>query len=182
MEPRRDPRLRVVGAEGRAFVLAGGRSKRFGEDKARHPVEGVPMVLRVASALAASGLSVCVVARDDRLADLGVPILVEPPGPVHPLSGVLAGLEAVGPGGSALFSPCDLPWLDSDSVLQLTSGDPPRVAQGQPLVAWLPGSWVEWVRTLRAAAAPARRLVSRAQEVELPDVALRNVNRVGDLR
>ena len=165
-----------------AYVLAGGLSRRFGVDKARHEVEGVPMVLRVARALAATGLEVRVVARDDRLVDLGLPVLVEPPGPIHPLSGVLAGLEAVGPGASALFAPCDLPWLDAEAIELLVAGDPPRVARGQPLVAWLPGSWSPWVRELREDGAPARLLASRAEEVDLPEGTLRNVNRQADLR
>lgn len=164
-----------------AFVLAGGRSSRFGADKARHPVEGVPMALRVAKALGSTGLPVRLVARDQALADLGLPVLVEAPGPVHALSGVLAALEAVGPDGLALLAPCDLPWLDPAAVALLCAADPPCIAVGQPLVAWLPGHLAPTVRAWRDAGAPVRRLVDHAAGIALPQAALRNVNRPSDL-
>ncbi len=164
-----------------AFVLAGGRSRRFGTDKARHAVGGEPMALRVARALGSGGLPVVLVARDDGLADLGVPVLVEPPGPVHALSGVLAALEAVGPAGRALIAPCDLPWLTAEEVATLCAGDAPRAAQGQPLLAWLPGAWAPRVRAWRDAGDPARRIAQDAVSVALDPAALANVNRLGDL-
>ncbi len=139
------------------------------------------MALCVARVLSGTGFQVALVARDNHLADLGMPILVEPDGPIHPLSGVLAALEDVGPTGRALIAPCDLPGLDPASVALLLAGDPPRVAEGQPLLAWLPGEWAARVRTLRDAGAPARRLAEGAIQVSLATDALHNVNRLEDL-
>ena len=81
-------------------VLAGGLSRRFGEDKALALVDGVPMALRVAEAMRAAGLPVVLAAPDDRLACLGLPLLIEPDeGPRHPLRGLWAAL-GVGVGGA----------------------------------------------------------------------------------
>jgi len=170
-----------VAAQDRAFVLAGGRSRRFGSDKARHPVAGVPMAALVAQVLGSSGLPVALVVRDRGLASLGLPLLVEPPGPVHALSGVLAALQAVGPRGRALIAPCDLPALTPQAVQTLIGGAPPRIAKGQPLLAWLPGTLAETVRKWRDEGAPVRALVAVCAQVALDPTALRNANRPADL-
>jgi molybdopterin-guanine dinucleotide biosynthesis protein A len=170
-----------VADRARAFVLAGGRSERFGTDKARFVVQGVPMLLRVAQALSSTGFTVTLVSRDDSLGDLGLPILVEPPGPIHPLSGVLAALIGVGPTGIALIAPCDLPWLDAESVATLIEGAPPRVALGQPLLAWLPGEWAQRTRSWRDAGKPVRSLFAQATQVQLSPSVLLNANRPSDL-
>jgi molybdopterin-guanine dinucleotide biosynthesis protein A len=164
-----------------AFVLAGGWSRRFGSDKARHPVDGVAMAVRIAGVLRGTGLPVRLVARDAGLEDLGLPVLVEHPGPVHALSGVLAALEAVGPQGRALIAPCDLWDLDLATVRALISEEPPRIALGQPLLAWLPGSLAATVRAWRDAGAPVRNLRFVTTQVALDPVALRNANRPSDL-
>ena len=75
----------------RAFLLAGGASRRFGANKARHPIDGLPMALHVARALADVLGEVTLVAPDEALRDLGLPLLLEPAeGPRHPLRGVVA--------------------------------------------------------------------------------------------
>ncbi len=139
------------------------------------------MVLRLARVLAVSGLPVQLVARDEGLSDLGLPVLVESAGPVHALSGVLAALEAVGPGGRALIAPCDLPDLDRATVESLMAEAPPRIALGQPLLAWLPGDLAETVRRLRDAGAPVRALRFLTTQVAVSPAALRNVNLRSDL-
>lgn len=72
-----------------AYVLAGGRSRRFGSDKARATVEGVPLVVRVVRRLQLRAPSVHVIAdRPDRYADLDLPTL----GDLEPGRGPLGGL------------------------------------------------------------------------------------------
>jgi len=113
-----------------AYVLAGGLSSRFGSDKALFPVDGVPMALRVASALASSGVPVSLVSRHAR--GLGLPELVEPDGPRHPLWGVAHALRQSR--GLVLFAPCDLPSLSPELVARLVAEGRPAHALAQPLV------------------------------------------------
>jgi molybdopterin-guanine dinucleotide biosynthesis protein A len=102
------------------LVLAGGRSVRFGGEKAAAEFRGKPLLLWAAERLAASCPAVAVNARPgteaERLAG-GLVVLHDRPGdPDGPLAGVRAGLEwAAGQGASFLaVSPCDAPLLPED--------------------------------------------------------------------
>ena len=109
------------------LVLAGGRSTRFGSEKAVAPVEGAPMVARVAAVLARGCEALAVNARADSGAaawarGAGLETLPDPPGaPDGPLAGVLAGLELAERHGAAwlLTAPCDTPWLPDDFAARL---------------------------------------------------------------
>lgn len=104
------------------LVLAGGRSTRFGSEKAVAVVDGAPMVSRVAAVLARGCEAVAVNARADSGAaawarGAGLEVLPDPPGaPDGPLAGVLAGLAGAERRGAAwlLTAPCDTPWLPED--------------------------------------------------------------------
>jgi len=161
-----------------AFILAGGRSSRFGSDKARFIVDGEPLALRTARVLRACGLAPVLVLR----APLGLsppgllPELLEPDAPDrHPLYGVAAGLSQAAAAGfsSAVFCPCDLPDLAPDHVLPLLETTPSR-ASTQPLLCHLPVS--EAARALAAAAAgwAVRRFMERVRAVEVGEI--RNMN------
>ena len=133
-----------------ACVLAGGLSRRFGSDKAVHPVDGQPMLLRVAAALAVAGAEVFVMSRHVR----GVALreVIEMDGPRHPLWGVAEALRHAG--GDVLFSPCDLPHLEPDHVRRLLAAGVPAHAQGQPLFCVVAGGQAElaaqWAREGRS--------------------------------
>ena len=72
----------------RRFVLAGGRSRRFGTDKARACINGQPLVQRIADHLLPEAKGVCVVAdRADKYADLGLATLADPFPPGAPSTG-----------------------------------------------------------------------------------------------
>ena len=74
----------------RAYILAGGKSRRFGTDKARAEINGVPLVRRVANITAAFAGEVTVVAAAaDQYADLGLRTISDR----SPRRGPLAGLE-----------------------------------------------------------------------------------------
>ena len=74
-----------------AYILCGGRSQRFGSDKARALVDGQPQLLHLSHALQRAGHSVHYVAdRADRYNDLGIACLVDE----HPECGPLAGLSS----------------------------------------------------------------------------------------
>ncbi len=99
-----------------AAILAGGRSRRFGSDKARAVVEGSPLILRVVEAVRPVAGSILVVADEpDKYADLGLSTVADPIPDAGPMSG-LAGALARLPAGFGLVLPCDLiglrtPWL-----------------------------------------------------------------------
>lgn len=133
------------------WVLAGGASRRFGSDKALHRVDGVPLAERVARVLVAAGLEVAVLGREHR--GLGVPEVVEPEGPRHPLWGVAYALER----GDGFFAPCDLPDLRVEVVRALL--DARAVALGLPLLGVIPATLAARAAELARAGAPAWRLV-----------------------
>lgn len=119
-------------------VLAGGRSTRFGSEKAMAVVEGAPMIARVATVLGAGGAPVAVNAPETSGAAAwaraeGLPLLPDAAGaPDGPLSGVLAGLDwAAARGAAALVTaPCDTPRLPPDLVPRLAQarGEAPAAA------------------------------------------------------
>ena len=159
-------------------VLAGGLSRRFGEDKALALVDGVPMALRVAEAMRAAGLHVVLAAPDDRLACLGLPLLIEPDdGPRHPLRGLWA---ALGEAEEVLCAPCDLPWLPAEAILALLEGPAPTVGfdgeRVHPLLTRRRSADRPAVEALWRQGAPARALAQDARRVLLNALWLQNVN------
>jgi molybdopterin-guanine dinucleotide biosynthesis protein A len=152
----------------RAYVLAGGRSRRFGSDKARVLVAGTPLVLRLANDLHGLGWQVSIVAKSDSdYTDLGLNTIKD----IHidggPLAGLITALSDCRSSGEqgALIANCDLvpgfwDWIGpiqqqsverSASILVLTS-DP-----FTPLPGWYAASvldvasrlWKEGGRSLR---------------------------------
>jgi molybdopterin-guanine dinucleotide biosynthesis protein A len=115
----------------RGCILAGGLSRRFGADKAVHPVGGELLALRLARVLRAAGLDPWLVAREPR--GIGLPELLEPEGPRHPLWGIAA---ALGEGDDVFVTPCDLAELDVRQVTELL--DARAIAVGQPLLGVFP--------------------------------------------
>ncbi len=102
------------------LVLAGGRSVRFGGEKAAAEFRGKPLLAWAAERLAAACSAVAVNARPgtqaERLAG-DLPVLHDRPGdPDGPLAGVRAGLEWAGSRGASFLavSPCDAPLLPDD--------------------------------------------------------------------
>ncbi len=105
------------------YVVAGGRSRRFGSDKARGDLDGRPLLLHVVEPLRKSTDEVIVVAdRAGRYEDLGLVTIAD----LHPGDGPLAGLEAAladrlarrGPGWVLLVS-CDLASLQESWLATL---------------------------------------------------------------
>ena len=170
----------------RAFVLAGGGSTRFGSDKALHLLDGRPMVLHVVEALQGAGLDVALVVRTPSLASLGLPLLQEPESEgFYPLRGILSGLDALEPGESAIFAPCDLPFIDSSSVLSLVETSSPAVASDgtrvHPLFAHYAASARDRLALLLEKQGSARSFAETAERVVMPVEILRNINHPDDL-
>ena len=109
------------------LVLAGGRSSRFGSDKAAAVLAGRTLLTHALERLRASCETAAVSAGSGSPADaiaqaLGAPVLHDPSGfPAGPLSGVCAGLAWAEAGGATLLAttPCDLPLAPDDLVARL---------------------------------------------------------------
>lgn len=191
-------------------VLAGGRSRRFGSDKALYQVGGRAMVVRVADALRIGGATRVVVVGGDSPAFAALDLdTVEDRWPdAGPLGGLLTALAApvvptvVAAAGAVdavvVVAACDLPFVDGPIVAALLAAlrttapaaavaDPGRL---QPLLgAWRAGL-VEPVLAAAFAAgarsmdeALAALAVAGLAVVPVPVAAglLRNVNHRSDL-
>ena len=112
------------------LILAGGRSSRFGREKAVADLGGEPLIARVRRVLARGCSMVAVSAPDGSAAATfaaahGLPCL--PDGPFDldgPLAGVKAGLRRARSQGFAWLAtaPCDAPFLPIDLVEHLHAG------------------------------------------------------------
>ncbi len=135
-------------------VIAGGRSVRFGGEKAVALLKRKPLLLWAAARLARSCASVAINARPGTAAAAlaeaeGLAVLHDAPGDADgPLSGVKAGLtwaQALGARAIAV-SPCDVPVLPEDLFVRLiaAAGEGAAMAETaegrQPLCAVWPVS------------------------------------------
>ena len=93
-----------------AYILVGGKSSRFGSDKALIEFEGRPLALHLAAVARQSAGAVTLVGPPDRYQHLGLPVIPDTHQGVGPLAGVLAALEhSVQPWNLVLA--CDMPRL-----------------------------------------------------------------------
>jgi molybdopterin-guanine dinucleotide biosynthesis protein A len=181
-------------------VLAGGRSVRFGGEKAAALLRGTPLLLWAARRLARSCAAVAVNTRPGTQAEslahaAGLPVLHDAPGDAAgPLSGVKAGLVwARELGATAVaVSPCDAPLLPEDLFTRLSTaaGSGAAMAEtadgAQPLCAvWPVSALADVVRALAGGAHPPtwRTLDGiGAQRVRFADAAaFANLNTRADL-
>ena len=108
-------------------VLAGGRSSRFGVDKALAPLAGQPLIARVAARLAPQVDALLVNANGDpaRFAFLNCAVVADaaPNAGGGPLAGVAAALRHAQTQGFGWLAtaPCDAPFLPLDLVARLAA-------------------------------------------------------------
>ena len=92
------------------YILAGGRSRRFGRDKARSLVDGVPLIVGVAGRLQPVASSIIVVAREQgQYNDLGLTTIGDSVEAKGPLGGLLTAIEHCGAGRWLFLTACD--WI-----------------------------------------------------------------------
>lgn len=111
-------------------VLAGGRSSRFGREKALADLDGAPFIARICAVLQAGCDRTAINAPPGSAAahfavERGLACLPDPPaGPEGPLAGLLAGLAWAAAEGADLLctAPCDTPRLPADMVERLANG------------------------------------------------------------
>lgn len=104
-----------------AYILAGGKSSRFGSDKARALLDGEPLIVRVQRMLEAHASGITVVAdTTDKYADLGLRTIAD----LNPGRGPLAGLQTAlndlqCDQHGLLLCPCDAVVIEPDWIQQL---------------------------------------------------------------
>jgi molybdopterin-guanine dinucleotide biosynthesis protein A len=170
--------MRLLGA-----VLAGGRSSRFGSDKALAELRGKPLLRHAAEALAAQCDSVIVCGRD--WPDL-VSVPDRPTPDLGPLGGLNAALHHAADNGfdAVLSVGCDTPLLPHDLADRLLRAGEAAYLRGLPIIGLWPARLAAMLDThLATTADRSLRAWSRlasAMPIEV-DPPLANVNRPEDL-
>jgi molybdopterin-guanine dinucleotide biosynthesis protein A len=139
--------------KGAGYVLAGGGSTRFGEDKARVIFAGKPMLSRIHDLVSGVTGTVHVVAPLGRYEDLGAPVIADRWPGEGPLGGIITALLNTRECGSDadwnLMVSCDMPFLTREWLTFLVARAAvsaadvlvPRSAHGlEPLCACWRGS------------------------------------------
>lgn len=167
------------------YILAGGRSSRMGQDKARLMIDGVSLVGRVATAIRDAGLRPVVIRRIreeqpffDAYGDV-VPRLYESAaGATHPLCGVITALRHAR--SDVLVIPCDVPNVCAGDIIRLQEGGAPSVGfDGQrihPLFAHVPFHWLGHTERAVGLGQSATQWAKGAAQVHLSEAATFNVN------
>lgn len=177
------------------YILAGGHSSRFGRDKARARVNGEPLLLQVAQALAPCAASCTVVADSEgKYADLGLRTIADPTPGLGPLAGLQAALGDLEPASDwLLLAACD--WLNLSAAwaeLLLDGRGASSRAVAFRGTVWEPlfslyhrGLAEEVARRLGEGRLALWRLLEEVEAVPLPLPAdwerARQVNQPGDL-
>lgn len=94
-----------------AFILAGGRSSRMGQDKSLVTLNGMPLIQHAIAIFRSVGLKPCIAGARSDLSAFAPVIADDPAHPgLGPLSGICSALNA-GSARYAVFLPADLPLL-----------------------------------------------------------------------
>ena len=94
------------------YILVGGKSSRFGRDKALVELEGRPLVLRVAETVRAAAGSATLVGPPGKYGHLGLRVIPDPLPDFGPSAGLLAALDDSSSEWN-LITACDLPNLSA---------------------------------------------------------------------
>lgn len=95
-----------------AWILAGGQSRRMGQDKARLLFAGEPLLVRTANLLRPLAPELHVLAPPDRYLDLGFTSTPDLRPHLGPLSGIEAALAATHSDWNWIVA-CDMPYLEA---------------------------------------------------------------------
>jgi molybdopterin-guanine dinucleotide biosynthesis protein A len=179
-------------------VLAGGRSRRMGSDKALVERHGRPLARSVLDALDGAAIDPRVVVGGDaaRLAVLGVEVVADAFPGEGPLGGVVTALDHFAAvAARVMVVACDLPDIGGGALgpllecLELRADGPPDVAVAragtvQPMCAlWstslagsLRASFEDGERSMFGALDRLRAQRARIEVVDVPPASLRNIN------
>ena len=96
-----------------AAIMAGGKSKRMGQDKAWIELDGEPLIRRVANVLAQVADEVIIVANDPKYATLGLRVVPDRFPNGGALGGIATGVSAA-THDRVLVAACDMPFLSAE--------------------------------------------------------------------
>ena len=168
--------MKLLGA-----VIAGGRSRRFGSDKAEVMIGGKRLIELSISGLLSQCGTLVVCGREEP----GFTCLIDRPEPdLGPLGGLNAALHHAAEGGfdAVLSSGCDIPNLPANLAEQL-AGSGAAVAADQPVVGLWPARLAADLDAFLSDG--GRSLYGFAEQVGATLVnvapALRNINRPEDI-
>ena len=101
-----------------AVILAGGNSSRFGSNKMLHPINGIPMVAKVASNLRELGSVLLIGASTDVAISVSIDSYIGPREGQGPL-GALVDAMNNSKYGFLMVSPCDTPFFEKQDFSRL---------------------------------------------------------------
>ncbi|MBW1977775.1 MAG: molybdenum cofactor guanylyltransferase [Deltaproteobacteria bacterium] len=102
-------------------ILLGGKSTRYGKNKAFVEVCGIPLIERVVSAMRSVFEHVMLVTNDPReYAYLELPMVEDLIKGLGPIGGVYTGLKTV-PGKAGFFVACDMPFLNTSLIRHMVA-------------------------------------------------------------
>ena len=109
----RERRATIASLPVRGYILVGGKSSRFGSDKALLDVDGEPLALRIAARMRPAVVSVTLVGSPSTYGHLGLRVIPDAVADFGPLGGLLAALEDSGEEWN-LIAACDMPLVTAD--------------------------------------------------------------------
>jgi molybdopterin-guanine dinucleotide biosynthesis protein A len=136
------------------------------------------MAVRLARAFESLGLQAVLAVRDESLADLGLPLLVESEElPRHPLAGVVTALRQW---PDIVVCPCDLPSMPAAGLARILASPAPAAAWDgkrlHPLVARMDRRSLPRAASLLQSQGSVTALMVGAARVSLPPPWLENLN------
>lgn len=103
------------------IILAGGKSKRMGSNKALLKIGGIPLIERVARSISGVCSEIIIAGGDpNELGHLGYPVVPDVYPGCGPLSGLHSGLQAAR-NQYSFVSACDTPFLEERFIRRLVS-------------------------------------------------------------
>lgn len=103
-----------------AFIIAGGKSERFGQDKTLYEYRGKPLISRVYDAIEPVFENISVVANDsEKLAFLGLNVYPDIIPGLGPIGGIHTALKLSSTDRIFVFA-ADMPYLNSDFIRYMT--------------------------------------------------------------
>jgi len=109
-----------------AAILAGGRSRRMGTDKAMVDFHGEPLIARPIAAARAAGLEPVAIAKAPL--PLDIPTWIDAYETSHPLSGLLTALER----GPVVAIACDQPFVTAELLAELAACEGFAITRDEP--------------------------------------------------
>ena len=171
------------------YILCGGASSRMGRCKTTVEVYGQTMIKRTLNTVSLLGRPTYLVGKPEQQSTLtryDIPWISDLNATFHPLNGISAALEHAKPHfNSALFLPCDMPFLSEACMLKLLQKSPSVAVDSSgrrhPLVLHIPVSWIDRANQYLEKEESMKAFAEPATLIMLPNDCLCNLNNPSDL-